>query len=492
MSVIRRSVLASVADKYVSQAIAVITLAVMARILTPADTGLYLLAFTVIMLADNVRSFGIGAYIVQEKTLGPEAIRSAFTIALVMSLGIALGINLTVDWIAQFFREPALAHLVSIATLAFCVAPFSSPIVALLQRDLAFTALACMNVAAAVINAAVTIGLGATGFGPTSYVWGFVASNASLAILAILVRPDLRIFRPSLVGARRILSFGAISSAVTLINTAYDMLPRLALGRLLGVDAVGVYARAVTVCQLPDRAIVSALQPVVLPAMAAQTRAGGDLKASYLRGLTLMSAVQWPTLVMLALLAEPVVRILLGPQWGETAPLVRMIALATMAMAPAFLTFPVLVAVGRIRDTLLSSLISLPPSILIVIGAATLGLWQVAASMFVVAPLQMFVALLFVRRAINLSWADLFGAARSSAFLTLGTAALPGIVLILSPNGFALSLGEAALAVLGAGGGWLGALVITDHPLKDELFAVWRIIWAAINSRRLVKNKPAE
>ena len=383
----------------------------MSRILTPAEIGLYMLANTVILLADNLRLFGIGTYIVQEKSLDRAAIRSAFTVTLLMSLGIALAINLTAGQIAAFFREPELAHLVSIATLAFCVIPFGSPIVALLQRDLAFTALAYMNVAAAVINAAVTIGLGATGFGPASYVWGFVASSAALAILAILVRPDLWIFRPSLAGARRILSFGAISSSVTVVNMAYDMLPRLALGRLLGVDAVGVYARAVTVCQLPERAIVSALQPVVLPAMAAQTRAGGDLKASYLRGLTLMSAIQWPTLIMLALLADPVVRILLGSQWGETAPLVRMIALATMTMAPAFLTFPVLVAAGRIRDTLLSSLISLPPSILIVIGAATLGLWQVAASMFVVAPLQMFVALLFVRRAIDLSWTEIFSAA---------------------------------------------------------------------------------
>ena len=361
-----------------------------------------------------------------------------------------------------------------------------------MQRELAFTALAYMNVAAAVINAAVTIGLGTAGFGPASYVWGFVVSSAALAIIAFLVRPDAWIFRPSLVGARRILSFGAISSSVTVINMAYDMLPRLALGRLLGVDAVGVYARAVTVCQLPDRAIVSALQPVVLPAMAAQTRAGGDLKANYLRGLTLMSAIQWPTLIMLALLADPVVRILLGPQWGETVPLVRMIALATMAMAPGFLTFPVLVATGRIRDTLTSSLISLPPSILIVIGAATIGLWQVAASMFVVAPLQMFVALLFVRRAIDLRWKELFVAAERSLLMTLGTAALPGLVLILSPNGFALGLGETVLAILGGGAGWLLALVITDHPLKDELLVVWRMIGAAAASRGLVKDTPAE
>ena len=486
MSAIRRSILASVADKYVSQGIAIVTLAVMSRILTPAEIGLYMLANTVILLADGLRYFGVGIYIVQEKSLDRAAIRSTFTIALLMSVGIVLGLNLIADPIARFFRQPELARLVTIATLAFCVIPFGSPIVALLQRELAFTALAWMNVAAAVVSAAVTIGLGATGLGPESYVWGYVVSSAAMALLAIMVRPDLWIFRPSLVGARRILSFGMTSSAVTVVNMAYDMLPRLALGRLLGVDAVGVYSRAVTVCQLPDRAIVSALSPVVLPAMAAQTRAGGDLKASYLRGLTLMSAVQWPALIMLALLADPVVRILLGQQWGETAPLVRMIALAMMALAPAFLTFPVLVAAGRIRDTLLASLISLPPSILLVIGAATFGLWHVAASMFVAVPLQMFVALLFVRRAIDMSWREFFDALRKSALMTMGTAALPGLVLLTARNGYVLSLGEAALAVLGGAVGWLAVLMLTEHPLKEELFTVGRMVRETAFCRRLI------
>ena len=492
MSAVRRGILASVADKYVSQGIAIVTLAVMSRILTPAEIGLYMLANLVILLADNLRLFGIGTYIVQEKNLDRVTIRSAFTVTLLISAGIILGINLIADPIARFFREPELAHLVSIATLAFCVIPFGSPIVALMQRELAFTTLAYLNVAAAMIAAVVTIGLGAAGFGPVSYVWGFVASSAVMALLAVVVRPDLWIFRPSLVGARRILSFGAISSAVTVVNMAYDMLPRLALGRLLGVDAVGIYGRAVTVCQLPERAIVSALNPVVLPAMAAQVRVGGDLKASYLRSLTLMSAVQWPTLIMLALLADPVVRILLGQQWSETAPLVRMIALATMVLVPAFLTFPVLVAAGRIRDTLLASLFSLPPSILIVIGAATLGLWQVAASMFLVAPLQIFVALLFVRRAINMTWREFFAALRKSALMTIGTMAVPGLVLGMSPNGFTLSLAEAALAILGGVLGWLAALLIVDHPLKQELLGVWRMIWAAANCRAPVKNNPAK
>jgi O-antigen/teichoic acid export membrane protein len=257
------------------------------------------------------------------------------------------------------------------------------------------------------------------------------------------------------------------------------------------VDAVGVYARAVTVCQLPERAIVSALQPVVLPAMAERVRNGGDLKSGYLRGHALMSSIQWPTLIMLALLADPVVRILLGAQWGEAVPLVRMIALATMALAPGFMTFPVLVSAGRIRDTLTSSLICLPPSAMIVIAAATVGLNAVAASLFVIAPFQMFVALFFVRRAIGLTWAELLDASRKSALLAGATAALPCLLILLSPNGLALSLAETALAVAGGAAGWLAGVLVTDHPIKGEVVAVWQMARRALAKPDAVSRPPA-
>ena len=486
MSAVRVAVLLSAAEKYVAQILLLATTAVMARLLTPAETGLYVVAVAVIMLADGFRQFGVGTYIVQAQALSRTVMRSAFTLAFLISVAMAVVIFLAADAVARFYGEPEVAALLRIAVLGFLAIPFASPITSLLQRELAFRTLAVINVGVAVTSSAVTVGLGVAGVGPASYIWGFVAGSAVSAVAAFAARPEAWIFRPSLAGVRRLVSFGTISCCVTLLNMAYDLLPRLAFGKLLGLDAVGLYARAVTICQLPDRAIVSALAPVVLPAMAARVRAGGDLKASYLRGHALMSAVQWPTLVMLALLADPVVRVLLGSQWGDVPPLVRMIALANMALAPAFMTFPVLVSVGRIRDALYASLVSLPPSILIVIGSASFGLTAVAASLFVVAPLQMMVALFFVSRAIHLTRSEMVAASRASVVLALGAALAPGLVVVFSPNGFALGWGETGLAAAGGIAGWLAALRLIDHPIGTEILAVWRMLAGRVARSRMV------
>lgn len=485
MSTVRRSIAFSIVDKYLSQVLLIATTAVMARILTPAETGLFLTANAVILLADNFRSFGVGIYIVQEKEISRPLIRSAFTITLLLSVASALIVYVASGTIASFYEAPELQRLFAVAALSFLVVPFSSPIIALLQRDLAFKALACINIAAALVGAIVTVGLGLAGFGAMSYVWGSIGASCVIMGLALLARPAFWIFRPSFERAGGLLSFGAWSSLITVLNMAYDLLPRLAFGKILGFDAVGLYSRAVTISQLPDRMLASALQPVVLPAMAAHLRAGGDAKDSYLRGLGLMSAVQWPALIMLALLADPVVHVLLGPQWGAAPPLVRLIALANMALAPAFLTFPVLVSAGRIRDALLASLISLPPSFLIVIGAAFISLEAVAASFLIVAPLQMLVAYLFIRRAIGLTAREMARTLRGSAFLALGTALAPALVVALSPTGFDLGWVQSIAAIAGGALGWLAALLLVDHPVKAEFVDGVRFV-----SERLARLRP--
>jgi O-antigen/teichoic acid export membrane protein len=484
MSVVRQSILWSALERYATQALAIATTAIMARILTPAETGLFMIANAVILLGEGFRDFGIGAYLIQERELDRAAVRTSFTITLLLSVALAGGLVLAADGLTWFYGQPELKPLLLVGVIGLLPVPFATVILSLLRRDLAFEAIARINVAAALTNAVVTVALGIIGFGALSYMWGSVLAGAATATFAFLARPEPSLFRPCLLNYRPNLAFGLVSTAVTVVNMAYDFLPRLALGRILGLDAVGLYARAVTVCQLPERAIVAAIQPVVLPAMAARVRTGAGLKDSYLRGHGLMSAVQWPALTMLALLADPVVRVLLGQQWLEAAPLARLVALATMALAPAFMTYPLLVSVGRVRDALLASLISLPPSAAIMICAGYLGLEAMAWSLLLVAPWQMLVALLFVRRAIGLRWSELVEVSRHSLLLTAATAVVPGLVVALSPTGFELGAAQTVVAVAGGAAGWSTGLWLTGHPLKREIAGAWSLLRASRVLRR--------
>lgn len=466
---LRRSFMFSFLDKYSVIAINLAIMVVVSRLLSPVEIGVFMVGSAVVMMTDAFRNFGVTVYLVQERELTREGIRTAFTISLILSVLFGVALYTSASSIAIFYGEPGLELILRFAAIGCLLVPFSAPIMALLQRDMAFDKLAVINVTTAAINFIVAVVLASFGAGYMSLAWAGLAAGVATAAMAIRSRPQFWLFVPAMTEWRKILSFGGYSSAAAVLNVFYEQLPQLILGRILTFQAVGLYSRSLTLCRTFDRFILSACAPVVLSALSARVRNHQELKEPYLRSIAHLTAVQWPFLVCLALLADPIVRVVLGSQWLEVVPLVRLIALATLCMFGAFMTYPALVSVGRVEDTLWSSLISLPPSIAIVFGAAHLGLEAVAASMFITAPLQMFVAFHFVRRHVPFAWSELGAAISKSALITLFTAAPPAaIVATMGPDlpiPVALAAGAMAAVAWGAG------LTVTVHPLATELRA---------------------
>jgi O-antigen/teichoic acid export membrane protein len=454
-------------EKYSVIAINLVMMAVVSRLLTPAEIGIFMVGTAVVMMTEAFRNFGVTVYLIQERELTREGVRTAFTVSFLLSLVFAAGLYVSSGPIAVFFGEAGLESVLCFAAIGCLLIPFSAPIMALLQRDMAFDRLAVINVVVAAVNFITVVALAGLGFGYMSLAWAGLVAGAAGVALALAYRPQLWLFMPAFTEWRKVLSFGGYSSATALLNVFYQQLPQLLLGRILTFGAVGLYGRSLMLCQIFDRFVLSAVGPVVLPALSERVRNGDELKEPYLRAIGHMTAVQWPFLVCLALLADPIVHVVLGPQWLEAIPLVRLIALASLCMFAAFMTYPVLVSVGRIEDTLWSSLISLLPSVAVVYGAAHVSLEAVAASMFVTAPFQVYVALRFIRRHVPFSWSELALSTAKSALVTLFAAASPATMVAFI--GLDLSIPAAIAAALAAAAGWGAGLAVTGHPLLAEV-----------------------
>ena len=249
----------------------------------------------------------------------------------------------------------------------------------------------------------------------------------------------------------------------------YNFAPQLILGRILDFTAVGLYSRAINVTQVFDRFVLQVLSPVIMPAIVAHKRAGGDLKRMYLNAVELITVVQWPFLIFFALMAQPIIWIWLGPMWSEIVPLIRMLCIASLSLFAACLTYPVLVAVGRVRDTLVSSLISLPPSLLVIFVASFFGVQAVAASALLTLPFQAIVAIYFVSRHLAMSPADLIRATLKSGIVT--ACSIAGVLVSMAIIEFSSAgpiVGLFSAGVSAAAGWWLG-LVMTKHPLLAQI-----------------------
>lgn len=483
---IRRSLAFSFFEKYAAILMNLATMAIVSRLMTPAEVGLFMVASALILLVETFRDFGIVPLIVQARELTPELVRTGFTVMAVLTAVLAVALVVGADAFAALYGEPALAPMLRIAALPFILAPFANPIIALLERDMAFDAVARIRVSAAFANSSVLVALAMLGVGPIAFIWASVVAAVVTAAGAFATRPQLSIYRITFAEWRYVLPFGAWASLVTLLNMLFDFVPRLILGRALSFSAVGLYTRATTLCQLPERALMTALQPVLLAAMSAEVRQGGRLERAYLAGVANLSVVQWPPLVCLALLADPIVRVLLGQQWLEVVPLVRILAVAALSLFAVHLSYPVLVALGRMRDVVKISLLTLPASVAIVFAASRIGLEAVAWSAFLTGPLQAAVAFYVIRSRVYFAWRDVGRCVAQSAAVTTCTAAPILAVVPLAGGTLAFSVPQAALAGLGAAAGWVAGLHLARHPLAPEVRATARRLLALRPRPRLV------
>jgi O-antigen/teichoic acid export membrane protein len=468
MQGLRRSLAFSFLERYGTIALNLATLSAVSHLLGPAEVGVFAVASALLVVTESFRDFGLTLYLVQAREVTERGLRTSFTVSLLVALLIAGGMTLAAGPIASFYGEPRIEMILRILAWTALAGAVSGPLLAVMRREFDFAAAASATLAGTATNFVLCVGAAPAGFGAVGLAWAGLAGTVATAATAFIRRPETRMFRPSLAEWRGVLRFGGIAGATNILNTLYQTLPQLLLGRFSGMEAAGLLARATAVAQLPERAVVGAIQPVLLPAFAAHDRNGGDLRGAYLSALGHMAAVCWPPLIVLILLAEPIVALLLGPQWSGAVPLVRIVAAGWLAMFAAVLTQPALVASGHVGDTLTTSLVSLPISAVLLLIGAPFGPEGLAAAMFCAAPLQAFVAIRKVGQRLGFGAMDVLHGARGGVVPTLAAAFGPAAAWAMA-GGEGVSLAAFGWSAPAAVLGWGVALRLTGHPLFAEM-----------------------
>lgn len=485
MNAIKSSLLMSFAEKYSVLVIGMAGGMIIARLLTPAQIGIFSIGAVVVGITQMVRDFGIGQYLIQERDLNPERLRAAYTLTMLISWSMAALLALASGAVADFYDEPGVGEVLRVLALNVLLIPFGSITLPVLRRQLRFHALYCINVANALTNLAVGLVLINLGFGYLSLAWAAVAGSVVTVLVSLPFRPADLPWLPGLTGMRKLLRFGAYATGSNVIDECGVAAPDIIIGKLIDVEAVGLFGKAQAILNIFNMLITRAVTPVLLPLFAANVREGHDVKRLYLRTVAYMAGLSWPFFAVLAVLATPLTRLLYGHQWDASAPLVRIMCLSTAAFCLFGMARDLFVAMGQVRLRAQLEAIGVSVRVAGIVVAAPFGLeavaWSIAAtSLLRSALLYRSLAALTGMRAAELGR----GVARSAA-LTALTVAGPAL-LMLSP-GVAGASPVAVLALAGpaALAGWVAGIVLLNHELKPHLAAAARQAW-----RRLLP-KPA-
>ena len=488
MSATRHSFFFSFAEKYTVLLLGIVATMVLSRLLTPAEVGVYSLGAVLVALAQVVRDFGVGQYLIQEKQLDAVKLRAALATSLLVAWLLAALVLLASAPLAHFYGEPRLTLVLRLLSVNFLLIPFSALTLPMLRRQLRFRAIYAINAANSVVNLLVAVLLALQGYSYMSMVWAALAGSCASLLVSLLVRPRELPWLPGRRGMGDIARFGAYATGGGLVDEAGVAAPDLIIGKLIGIESLALFGKAQSVLNIFNQAITSAISPVVFPLFAARAREGGGqggqggAERVYLRTISYMTALAWPFFLFLACMALPLVKVLYGTQWIGCVPLIRIMCLSSAVYSMFSMARYLFVATGQLHAQVRLDAWAGAIKVALLLAAAPFGLVAVAWAVVLSNVLRSWLNYGCLRRLSALDWRILTRALRKSLLLCGLSAVAPVASLLWLPadTPALLALAGTALVTLLC---WLAGLFLLKHELAGEFLLLQRKLagrWLAV------------
>ena len=468
MNSAKKSLGISFVTQYLELALHFLAVLILARILSPADIGVYSVAAFLMTLLHVFRDFGVVQYLIQEHELTREKIRSAMGVAIILALTVALVLYSTSGLLARFYGNPDIQEVLTIMAASFAISPFGSLLLGVFRREMKFKEIFYIRISSALCHVVTAVALALQGMGAQSLAWANFVGILSFGIVATVLRPRDMPWLPSFTNIKTILSFGGVASLGNAANNAGTNIADLVIGKVISMAAVGYFSRANGLVQLFTKLIAGAVLPVVLPYFSQMRRDGKELAESYIAAVSYITALAFPFFATLMLLAYPVVRTLYGAQWDASVPIVELLCIAGAISSISTFAGQAMVANGEVKNSTYSQLLSQPFRIGAVLYAAAHGLIAIAIALVAAELVALLIFSWFLNRTIKVNFLAILKACRKSLAVTCCTAIVPLFLNLSWTMDVSNSWIPMVLGGLGAAGGWLAGIVLVKHPLGDH------------------------
>jgi O-antigen/teichoic acid export membrane protein len=335
--------------------------AAMARLLTPEDFGLMALAHLVPRFAHHFAQGGLSSAVVQRPSLTDRDVRVIFALALTVGACSSAVVWFIAPYGTGLVRGPAeLTGMIRALALSMLIAALGAPATGLLGRSMRYRAVAFTDFFSFVFGyCVVSISSALLGAGVWSLVYGTLGWTLLLTLLSyLMVRHSLRpLF--DVRAMRDIMRFGGKVSVNGFLEYLTADLPKLAIGRYVGVAAAGLYDRAALLASFPLQQIQQAASKVLLPALSRIQHETGRLATFYADSTSVTTLVLFSLWAVIGASREQLVALLLGGQWRDSAGLVPILGLVSVLSLVAQFSGTLLEAMGSVGRKVVIHLVQL-------------------------------------------------------------------------------------------------------------------------------------
>lgn len=307
--------------------IAFVRIAILARLLSPAEFGLFGIASLILAFLEIITETGINVFLIQEDSEIEEYVNSAWIVSILRGLLISLLLLALSSPMANFFNSSDATKLIVLLSLIPFLRGFINPAIVRFQKELEFNKEFVIRSLVFAFDAIVAITLGYYLRGAEALVFGMVAGVILELILSwYLIKPRPRlIFEKEKV--KKVLSRGKWVTLAGIFDYFFNHADDIVVGKLLDIFSLGLYQVAYKISTLPITEVADVFNKVTFPVFVNIRYDLDRLKRAYLKTTLTVSLITIPFGLFLFFFPREVILLILGPNWLGIDEVLRALAI---------------------------------------------------------------------------------------------------------------------------------------------------------------------
>jgi lipopolysaccharide exporter len=315
------------AGQALERVIGVVSIAILARLLTPADFGIVAVAGTVVVAVEILSAFGFDWALVRHADPSIDYLNSAWTLRVLLGLTTFAVLSLLGPAAAAFYRLPTLRSVLVVLGLASFLGSLENIGTVYFRREFLFHKEFVLRAVSKLSGFLITVSIALT---YRSY-WALVAGIVTVRASGTVASYVLQRYRPrvTLKCARELLGFSSWLLIGNVVDYCREKFSDLYLGRVFGPTANGLFSVAGELSRVPISEVATPINRVAYSKYSEDVRADRAVGDSYVEIASLIWAISLPMCAGTIAVAAEVVALVLGPRWHDADAIVRLLALGT-------------------------------------------------------------------------------------------------------------------------------------------------------------------
>ena len=216
-----------------------------------------------------------------------------------------------------------------------------------LQKQLRFKELSTRNIVSALAGMTIAIIMALCGCG----VWSLVASSLLSALTSVVLLWKMSTWRPtfefSMQSLKELFSFGGLMLLSSLVETVYTNLQSLIIGKWYSAKDLGFFTQAKKLEEVPTLSLSAIVNEVSFPVFSALQDDKEKLLLGVRKNVKAITYLNFPLMVLLMVIAQPLIVFLYGAKWSTSAPYFQILCVSSMIYTLNTLNTNVIKSLGK-------------------------------------------------------------------------------------------------------------------------------------------------